>query len=202
MRSRDGGEYLSAQVLARRRAPPVVDLLGLGSVPDVPLVLGVHGPPGAGKTTLLLSLADQVIAVGRGPVLFCSIEEGMGDTLREKLVRLEVRSAALYVTAESDIGYILGILERTGARWLMVDSAAVVHLGIVQVDVLKRGGISVAFALHERKDGDYAGPGDYGHLCDVLVRVEAGCWTQTKNRFGPLRSGRVWEEDTCAVPSA
>lgn len=190
-----GALFVTAREFGRGRSPALADVFSLGAAPDVQMVVGLHGPPGGGKTTALLKLAQSLNLRGRGPVLFTSLEEGLGETLREKLARLELYDSELFLTAENDWNYLLGLLSQTAARWLMVDSAAQLHLGQIQFEMLKRGEVSLAFALHEAKDGGYMGSADYGHTCDVLLRVEAGRFTQEKNRFGVLCNGEVFVFD-------
>lgn len=188
-----GGVYISSRALSHRASPPLADVFGLGLVPDVPMVVALHGEPGAGKTLLLLKMSASLLALARGPVLFLSLEEGLGPTLCQKLEWLEIREPELYISSELDWNYVVGMLDDTRARWLMVDSAGVFSLGQIQFDLLKRSQVSLAFALHERKDGGYSGSSHMGHFADVLVLVERARFRQEKNRFGALVEGEVYE---------
>jgi predicted ATP-dependent serine protease len=48
---------------------------------------------------------------------------------------------------------------------------------------------------HVNARGGAYGGATLSHAVDVVIRVENGVATPTKNRFGPMDPIRVWEEE-------
>ncbi|HLS73302.1 MAG TPA: DNA repair protein RadA [Actinomycetaceae bacterium] len=190
---------------ARARATGVGELdrvLGGGIVPGA--VVLVAGEPGAGKSTLLLDVAAR--ATSAGTVLYVTGEESASQ-VRLRAERIDALAPQLLLTAENDLGTVLGHIEATDPALVVVDS--VQTISSAQVDGAA-GGVSqvreVAAALiaaaksrhvpivlvgHVTKDGSLAGPRVLEHLVDVVCQFDGDRHSRlrllraTKNRYGP-----------------
>lgn len=177
-------------------------VLGGGLVPGA--VVLVAGEPGIGKSTLLLDVAAR--AATDRPVLYVTGEESAAQ-VRSRAERIGALAQGLLLTAESDLGAVLGQIEATSPDLVVVDSVQTVSSaqvegsagGVAQVrevaaaliQVAKSRGIAVLLVGHVTKDGAIAGPRVLEHLVDVVVQFEGDRHSRlrlvraVKNRFGP-----------------
>ncbi len=93
-------------------------VLGGGLVPGAVVLLG--GDPGIGKSTLLLQAADLLAGQGR-QVWYVSGEESV-EQIKLRADRLGVRSASLYLLAETSLETILDRLEAARPDVAIFDS--------------------------------------------------------------------------------
>ncbi|MDN5790868.1 MAG: DNA repair protein RadA [Micrococcales bacterium] len=191
---------------AAARATGVTELdrvLGGGLVPGA--VVLVAGEPGIGKSTLLLDVAARRARAG-GSVLYVSGEESAAQ-VRTRAERIDAMASSLYLAAETDLGVVLGQVERVQPDLLVIDSIQTVASAQVEgqagnisqvrevtaslIAVAKERGIAVLLVGHVTKDGAIAGPRALEHLVDVVVQFEGDRQSRlrlvraVKNRYGP-----------------
>lgn len=179
---------VGADELWKRGAARTLDLGGdlaeiLGRLPLDPCIVAIHGDPGSGKSTLLLRLADA-LAQRVGPVVYNSLEEGIGPSLVERLRRLEVRAPRLHLGCLAELPVVVERVRDLGAKWVIFDSLSLTTLTAEDLARLVREeGVSIAFSLHATKGGLARGALDLLHVADVVVRLSVGAWERTKSRY-------------------
>ena len=93
-------------------------VLGGGLVPGAVVLLA--GEPGVGKSTLLLDVAARTARAGRR-VLYVTGEESAAQ-IRLRADRIRALDPGLLLADETDLGTVLGHIEATDPRLLVVDS--------------------------------------------------------------------------------
>jgi DNA repair protein RadA/Sms len=177
-------------------------VLGGGLVPGG--VVLVAGEPGVGKSTLLLDAAARTARGGR-TVLYVSGEESAAQ-VRGRADRIGAVAEGLLLAAETDLGAVLGHVDRSAPDLLVVDSvqtlasaeidgqagnvSQVREVAACLIAVAKSRGIAVLLVGHVTKDGSVAGPRVLEHLVDAVVQFEGDRQSRlrlvraVKNRFG------------------
>ena len=154
-----------------------------------PLSLAFYGLPGSRKTTMMLQIAGEI--ADQETCLFASAEEGVRSTLAEKLRRLEIHSPNLMLTNDTNILSLVELAEQRRALWLFLDSVTILRLLPVDITAIASRGLNLVFAMHATKEGEYAGPSGIIHAVDAAVKLDAGRFCVTKNRFGPALEGAL-----------
>jgi len=152
----------------------------------------IYGPPGAGKSTMMMKWLDGI----DGPVIYLSIEEGLGDSLTKRLRWLEIKRDDFYVVGSVGIQDFDSLIGEKRPLAIGIDSLSV---STFQVSDLRRialsYGVPVVFTLHVTKGGIPAGLNSILHESDLVVGVVAGEdggeWSVEKSRFSGLVTGRV-----------
>lgn len=184
-------------------------------VPEFDRVLGgglvqgavalVTGEPGIGKSTLLLDVAARAAQLGR-TVLYVTGEESAAQ-VRLRAERIGALADSLYLAAESDLGTVLGQIERLSPDLFILDSVQTISSTEVEgaagnvsqvrevaaavISAAKARDMSTLLVGHVTKDGGIAGPRVLEHLVDVVVQFEGDRHTRlrlvraVKNRYGP-----------------
>jgi DNA repair protein RadA/Sms len=178
-------------------------VLGGGLVPGAVVLLA--GEPGVGKSTLLLDVAARTARAGRR-VLYVTGEESAAQ-VRLRADRIRALDPGLLLADETDLGTVLGHIEATDPRLLVVDSVQTIASaqvegpagGVTQVREVaaaliaaaKSRDLPVLLVGHVTKDGSVAGPRTLEHLVDVVCQFEGEHGSRlrllraTKNRYGP-----------------
>lgn len=178
-------------------------VLGGGIVPGAVILL--TGEPGVGKSTLLLEVGARA-AKEVGKVLYVSSEEAVGQVYL-RASRTNAIEENLLLAHETDLSLVLGQVESTKPKLLIVDSIQTLTSQALQgsaggvsqvrevaanlVRLAKDSGIPVILIGHVTKDGQLAGPRSLEHLVDVVCHFEGDRQTSLrfirslKNRYGP-----------------
>src|SRR5699024_5856330 len=123
-RAREGGATPITEVdrtLAQARSthsPEVDRVLGGGLVPGA--VGRLAGEPGVGKSPLLLEVASWTARQGTS-VLYVTGEESAAQ-VRLRAERVDALCDTLYLTAETDLGVVLGTIDQVEPDLLIIDS--------------------------------------------------------------------------------
>ena len=186
-------------------------VLGGGIVPGSLVLIG--GDPGIGKSTLLLQVSS-LVADGGGPVLYVSGEES-AQQIKLRADRLSMANQQLYVLAETNLGEILGHIERLAPRLVVIDSIQTVYLEelasaagsvgqlrectVQLMRLAKATNIPIFLVGHVTKEGAIAGPRVLEHIVDTVLYLEGERFQSyrllrgTKNRFGSTNEVGVFE---------
>jgi len=186
-------------------------VLGGGVVPGSVVLVG--GEPGIGKSTLMLQAA-AMLGRATGPVLYVSGEESEAQ-LKLRAHRMGLGDEPVYVLAATDLGSILGELERLEPAAVVVDSIQTTRAdgvesapgSVTQVRVCaaelaghaKARNVPVFLVGHVTKSGDIAGPRALEHMVDVVLYLEGERYHShrllrgVKNRFGSTNEVGVFE---------
>ncbi|MCA0268463.1 MAG: AAA family ATPase [Bacteroidetes bacterium] len=148
----------------------------------------VWGPPGGGKSTLSAAMAWMLAHYGR--VLYISAEEGHGKTVADRFARLDATHDNLFVSLYESFQQIVNDLRRLKARFVVIDSVTEIDPSSKEMKSFKswckQQGIGMWFIAHAQKTGrSYKGNSNLGHGADVVVKVEKGKASTTKNRNAP-----------------
>jgi DNA repair protein RadA/Sms len=191
---------------AQHRPTGIAELdrcLGGGLVPGSVVLLA--GEPGVGKSTLLVAAAAKIAQTGERCLVVTGEESAAQVRLRAG--RIGALADELYLAAETDLAALLGHVEATEPRVLIVDSVQTIGSpavdgapgGVAQVRevagvltrIAKQRGIATVLVGHVTKDGAIAGPRVLEHLVDVVLSFEGDRHSRlrlvrtVKNRFGP-----------------
>ena len=184
--ARNGGATPITQVdrtLAQARSTHIPEfdrVLGGGLVPGAVVLLS--GEPGVGKSTLLLEVGSWTARQG---------------TTTDQLL----------LTAETDLGVVLGTIDEVRPDLLIIDSvqtlasadvdgapggvAQVREVAAAIIRTAKDHAIPTVLVGHVTKDGTVAGPRTLEHLVDVVCTFEGDRHSRLrmlraiKNRYGP-----------------
>lgn len=189
---------------ARSTGVPELDrVLGKGLVSGAVVLMA--GEPGIGKSTLLLDVAARAARQGRS-VLYVTGEESTAQ-VRLRAERIGALAESLYLAAETDLGAVLGQIERLSPDLLVVDSVQTVASAEVDgsagnvsqvrevagslIAAAKARDMATFLVGHVTKDGSIAGPRVLEHLVDVVIQFEGERHSRlrlvraVKNRYGP-----------------
>lgn len=152
-------------------------------------VVTFFGPPGSGKSTGATKVADAF----DGPVLYCSIEEGIGDSLRARLKRLEIHRKGLWFASHMTLGGIDTQIDAKEPGLVVIDSlSASVMTSDDILSLAHDKDVVVLAILQVTKAGLPAGENAILHDADVCVSFENLNWSLTKSRFqGTSAGGKV-----------
>jgi predicted ATP-dependent serine protease len=150
----------------------------------VPHAILVFGPAGGGKSTLATMMA--LAAAARTDVLYIAAEEGIGETVAQRLERCATSDLAkrrLRISDARSAAEIAEDIENTKPAIVVLDSLSELRLqpeAVLEL-VLGRSWIGVS---HVNARGAVRGGQEFPHAVDVTIRVEDGTAVPLKNRFG------------------
>ena len=185
-------------------------VLGGGFVTGSLTLLG--GEPGIGKSTLILQICDNVKVNGK--ILYVSGEES-AEQIKIRADRLGIKNENLLFLAETDIDNVEDALERSEAKFVIIDSVQTMYSdeitsapgSVSQVreitarimKMCKQKGITTIIIGHVTKDGNIAGPRVLEHMVDTVLYLEGERYFTyrilrgVKNRFGSTNEIGMFE---------
>ncbi len=185
-------------------------VVGGGIVPGSVVLIG--GDPGIGKSTLMMQMASSM---KKAVTLYISGEESSSQIrLRAERVS-EQPSPNILLLAETDLGVILPIVEKTDPDLLVVDSIQTMYRSDLEsapgtvsqvrdatamfVRYAKTEEVPVFLVGHVTKEGVIAGPKVIEHMVDTVLQFEGErhyayrILRATKNRFGSTNEIGIFE---------
>ena len=185
-------------------------VLGGGFVNSSLTLLG--GEPGIGKSTLILQICDKIKVDGK--ILYVSGEES-AEQIKSRADRLGINNENLLFLAETDIDNVEAALEKTDAKFAIIDSVQTMYSdeitsvagSVSQVreitarimKMCKQSGITTIIIGHVTKDGNIAGPRVLEHMVDTVLFLEGERYFSyrilrgVKNRFGSTNEIGMFE---------
>ena len=185
-------------------------VLGGGFVTGSLTLLG--GEPGIGKSTLILQICNSVKVDGK--ILYVSGEES-AEQIKSRADRLGINNENLLFLAETDIDNVEAALEKTDAKFAIIDSVQTMYSdeitsvagSVSQVreitarimKMCKQSGITTIIIGHVTKDGNIAGPRVLEHMVDTVLYLEGERYFSyrilrgVKNRFGSTNEIGMFE---------
>lgn len=185
-------------------------VLGGGFVLGSLTLLG--GEPGIGKSTLILQICNNVKLDGK--ILYISGEES-AEQIKIRADRLGIKNENILFLAETDIDNIENILEKTNAKFVIIDSIQTMYSeeitssagSVSQVreitarimKMCKQKAITTIIIGHVTKDGNIAGPRVLEHMVDTVLYLEGERYFSyrilrgVKNRFGSTNEIGMFE---------
>lgn len=161
-----------------------------GSIADGAKIL-LSCPPGQGKSYFALDLAASLSDMGKR-VLYISAEEYGNPSLADKLHKLGIpnqRGANLTFSGEMDA------FSSKYYDVLIVDSVQKAGLTIEEFNAFQKtsGGKKTFMVLISQvtKDGKARGSNEWPHDVDIVVNIENGVASTTKNRYSELNSVKL-----------
>lgn len=137
-------------------------------------------------------MATQIADKRDGPVLYDSLEEGTGDSIRLRLKRLEILKDDLFFGQCRTYQDIEEDLDEIRASTYILDSITVSNLLPRDLLRLSRERSLMVIAVNQvTKAGLGAGSMELQHDADILIETDNGKWMVSKNRFGELTGGDV-----------
>ena len=147
----------------------------------------VYGKPGSGKSSFAIDLAKEFAAQG-DKVLIVSKEEGVNQTMQEKLRRYNATSPNIFVAddqLDDYSGYDLVIFDSVQSLQLEPSD---IENNISAIDAMK------VYIFQVTKEGMFRGANEFMHLVDCVVTASNGTVTTEgcKNRFGGCGTIKVY----------
>lgn len=147
----------------------------------------LYGMAGGGKTSFSINFAKRCAEMGQ-KVLIISKEEGINQTMQEKLRRFDAVNPNIFVTEN---------IPTDTKDYDVVIFDSVQSLGLEPSDLEKHQKNLDALRIYifqVTKDGRFRGANEFEHLVDCVLKANNGTITSSgcKNRFGGNDSVRVF----------
>ncbi|MGH7209788.1 MAG: hypothetical protein ACREIL_10445 [Nitrospiraceae bacterium] len=151
--------------------------------------MAAWGPPGHGKSTWALKVAADLVRIGK-TVLYVSAEEGLAESVSERLRRLEIRDEAMLVAGPMNWPTTEAVAREHDCSVIMLDSWSASGWVVPDLDQLRDRFFAVV-TLHATKSDEAAGPAAILHVADVVVEVRDGKAKLSKSRWGSVLETEV-----------
>jgi len=178
----DHVSVITARQLSARR-PRRSSVWSLGEVPfRPPFTVTAYGLPGGGKSTWLFRLAGELVHMDQR-ILIVTAEEGLGETVSERLRRLEVREDEIFLAGNINYPDTLHLAKENDITTVMLDSWNASVWSAVDVDAIRDDYVFIT-TLQTTKEGTAAGPQALLHLADLVLHIQDMKVTVEKSRWG------------------
>lgn len=140
----------------------------------------VSGKPKGGKSTMCIKLADYLSRFGR--VLYIAAEEGFSATLQQKINDFSTEDSQVDFANFREYDPIKSAVR--GYDFVFIDSVNKAKITVDELEEIKKKNPQTAFItiLQSTKDGNFRGSQEFGHDCDIIIKVDNGIATQ-QGRF-------------------
>ncbi|MBN2259831.1 MAG: AAA family ATPase, partial [Clostridiales bacterium] len=159
----------------------------------------IYGTSGSGKSVFVISLAN-FFANNFGKVLYCSHEEALKKSLRDRSNNFNIESKKLFVGENIDFSYLLEKIKRNYYRMVIIDSVQYMQFSYDQLKELntifkkrKLILVLVSFGTAYKKPGCN---NDIMHACDVKIFFDAGVATVDSRYLSEVRKNRIFTPRT------
>ena len=168
-------------------------VLGGGLMPGSVILLG--GDPGIGKSTLAMQIAANINL----KVLYVTGEES-DRQIKLRAARLKLKTVDFFVFPETDMGHILGSINKVSPAVVIIDSIQTMYRAelenapgtITQIrectsllmEEAKKKNFCIIIIGHVTKEGMIAGPKILEHIVDTVIQFEG----ESKHSFRILRA--------------
>jgi hypothetical protein len=132
----------------------------------------VYGESGNGKSTWSINFAEY-LANNHGKVLFNSSEEGLGETLKRKLI--DKSSRYLDLSQCKNFENLKATLPKKGKyRFLFIDSVNDMNLTVKDLKELRTmdDKRAIIYIMQATKGGEYKGDSGFRHEADYVIKLD------------------------------
>jgi hypothetical protein len=161
------------------------DWLELLGQPEPNFACVIYSPPGEGKSTFSIRFANY-LATNFGKVVFVSNEEGISQTLKQKIALVPERiSNRFLISAWTDYATLKQKLAKSDAAFVFIDSLDNAGLTAHHLKELRQLCPVKAFITISQvtKEGKFRGSNELAHDCDIVIEIVNGTATTRKNRY-------------------
>ena len=160
----------------------------LGELPSKFGVL-LFGVAGSGKSTFALQFANELSKLSRhDKALFIAAEEGSHSaTIQKKLKNKKIDSDNLIIDSAVSKQEICDLVIQSKSKHLFIDSITALNFKSEELSTIAKIVRGVFLMIvHCTKEAIYKGDSSFGHMVDIILRVDGGKVVSTKNRFAPI----------------
>ncbi len=162
-----------------------------------------YGTSGSGKSVFTISFANYFCNHIKGKALYCSHEEALKKSMRDRANNFKIESSRLYVGQNIDFETLLLKIRRNYYRLAIIDSVQYMQFTYEQLKQLnaefakrKLIVILVSFGTSYKKP---ACNNEIMHACDVKVFFDAGVATIDSRYLDTVKKIRLFSPQTTAV---
>ncbi|MDZ4786578.1 MAG: DNA cytosine methyltransferase [bacterium] len=144
----------------------------------------LYGLPGHGKSTFAIQFA-KFLADNLGKVIYISGEEGFSMTFKNKFVLNKVDSKQLFVADLRTFDDIMRVVPAESYRFIFIDSLDNMNIDADKMKAIRRKykNAAIISICQSTKAGLMRGSQEIVHDSDIVIQVQDGLATTTKNRF-------------------
>jgi predicted ATP-dependent serine protease len=139
----------------------------------------VYGSPGSGKSTFVIQFQKYLASNHDLKILFWAKEEGVSQTLKEKLQRLDAFDKNIFITEGLP-------KDLSSFDALVIDSVNDARLAPEDIAELqtKYPDLSLILIFQATKEGKFKGLNEWEHWVQSVIQIKNGKAITGKNRFG------------------